>query len=319
MPALQGYVTNRNLEETQTGLTAINNLGTAPIGADISLFKNNLRNTSSITVVNSNIDSTTNTIRFTDRDVVFGTGTKVVLNNDQTLYIKNSNGKDSFQLSLLANLQTTVTLSNNYSGTYVRSDAITFENITNYSKKRRESVEITSDVAPNVGPFTADVQQQIVAFQRNIDLYNSVKANAYLTNNDIITDIDFQNEGQTTIYDPDNVNLSGISLDSGPGLFIYNFVTDSKVRAFSDFKNVWKSNLTDTYLETSAKKITVGSLSLKKDDAINIDQRAGTTPNIVIQGVSPVNVTTSNFTHATKVFINGEEYFLCLSNTDIMT
>jgi hypothetical protein len=318
MPALQGYVTNRNLEETQTGLTAINNLGDAPIGADISLLKNNLRNTSSITVVNSNINSTTNTIKFVDRDVVFSTGTKVVLNNDQTLYIKNSNGKDSFQLSGTPTLQSTLTLSNTYSGTYVRSDAITFENITNYSKKRRESVETLSDSVPAVGSYSANVQEQITAFQRNIDFYNSVKANAYLTNNNIITDIDFQNEGQTLVLDPDNVNLSGISLESGPGLFIYNFVTDTKVRAFSDFKNVWRSNLTDTYLETSAKKITVGSLSLKKDDVINIDQRAGTTPNIVIQGVTPVNITTSAFTHTTKILINGEEYFLCLANTDVI-
>lgn len=318
MPALQGYVTNRNLEETQTGLTAINNLGDAPIGADISLLKNNLRNTSSITVVNSNIDSTTNTIKFVDRDVVFGTGTKVVLNNDQTLYIKNSNGKDSFQLSGTPTLQSTLTLSNTYSGTYVRSDAITFENITNYSKKRRESVETVSDSVSNIGSYAVNVQEQIAAFQKNIDFYNSVKANAYLTNNNIVTDIDFQNEGQTVILDPDNVNLSGISLESGPGLFIYNFVSNTKVRAFSDFKNVWRSNLTDTYLETSAKKITVGSLSLKKDDAINIDQRAGTTPNIVIQGVTPVNITTSNFTHTTKILVNGEEYFLCLANTDVI-
>lgn len=321
MPALQGYVTNRNLDETQVGLGVLDNLGDAPIGNDISLFKNNMRNTSSITVSASSINTVSNTIKIPGNEIVFGSGTKVFFNNFYTYYIKNSNGKDAFQLSLLPSLETTVTLNNGFAGTYVRTDAITPENIRNYAKKRRPANELATEYNNNttIPSFTIDVSNTINIIEKNIDAFNSVKINSYSTNNNIVTDLNFLNQGHTIIKDPDNLNDLGISKTSGPGLFIYNFVTDNIIRAFSDTQNVWAPNLANTYLETTAEKITTGSLKVSKNDIITIEQKAGTSPALVTQGVSSLGITDRDFTHTVKVLINGEEYFLCMSNSSVVS
>lgn len=321
MPALQGYVTNRNLDETQVGLGVLDNLGDAPIGNDIALFKNNLRNTSSIDVSNSNINSVSNTIKIPGSEIVFGSGTKVFFNNYYTYYIKNSNGKDTFQLSSLANLETTVSLSNSFSGTYVRTDAITPENIRNYAKKRRPANELATEFDNNtfIPQFTINVSETINNLEKNLDSFNSVRINAYITNNDIITDLNFLNQGHTIINDPDNLNDLGVSKTAGPGIFVYNFVANTIIRAFSDTQNVWAPNLANTYLETTAEKITVGSLKVTKDDIITIEQKAGTNPALVTQGVSSLGITDRDFTHTVKVLINGEEYFLCMSNSSVVS
>ena len=321
MPALQGYVTNRNLDETQVGLGVLDNLGDAPIGNDIALFKNNMRNTSSITVSASSINSVSNTIKIPGSEIVFGSGTKVFFNNFYTYYIKNSNGKDTFQLSAVPNLDTTVTLNSGFAGTYVRSDAITPENIRNYTKKRRPANELATAFNNNttIPSFTIDVSNTINIVEKNIDAFNSVKINSYSTNNNIVTDLNFLNQGHTVINDPDNLNNLGVSKTSGPGLFIYNFVTDNIIRAFSDTQNVWQKNLANTYLETTAEKITVGSLKVTKNDIITIEQKAGTSPVLLTQGVSSLGITDRDFTHTVKVLINGEEYFLCMSNSSVVS
>lgn len=317
--AYQGFEIKRNLEENTIDRNALNNLGTSPIADDIVLFKNNRRNISSLVVTNNNINSVSDTIFFDNRDIVFTSGTKVILNDTNVYYVKNSNAENEFQLSVNSNLSDTVELSNSFSGTYFRSDEVTFENITNYRKKRRAVLTgSTSDIfvagfnSPSV--FETQVNNNIIAIEDKLTNFKSIKIDSILTDVSFTTDINFNKEGHTLITDPDNINNLNLTANSGPGLFIYNYATNTVIRAFSDSQNVWKKNDANTYLETTAKKITIGTLTVQSNSIV-LDQKSGSSSNLVIQASTPSNITTSVFRHKLKILVNGEEYFLCLSNT----
>lgn len=327
---LQGFVIERNLEETPVSLTAINNLGEAPIADDISLFKNNKRNVSTISVIESNISTLTNYITIPTATSVFTNKTRVS-KDGIFYYIKNSNGINRFQLSNDINLISTVALNNQFVGTYTRSDEITFENFTNYAKTRRPSIEnlprglgITTETA--VGEFTANVKEKIANFEEYVNFFKNLKFNSVVKTESFNTDIDFLNEGHLSIIDPDGVNNNSLTANSGPGVFIYNAATGSKIRAFSDSKNVWEPNPANTYLQTTARKITTGVLTVIANtvasNTVKIEQKPGSTENILIQTVTPITISedliNSAFNHKVRVIINGEDYFLCLSNTASM-
>lgn len=319
--AFQGFVINRNLEENPIDRNALNNLGESPIADDIALFKNNKRNTSVLVVANSNINSISDVISFNNTEFVYTNKTKVIFGSN-TYYVKNSNGKDSFQLSTNPDLSTTVELSNNFAGTYARSDEITFDNIANLSKIRRAAItSVVESVETSFQPFSTDVIENLNAFEFNLDNYNGIRENAVLRNQNYIFNTNLSKNGYTLIEDPDGVNNLSLSANSGPGLFVYNFISNTNIRAFSDSQNVWKPNedLTpNTYLETTAKKITTGQLTLNVANVV-IQQKAEGTSTLVINASTLSNITTSGsnpvFTHKAKVIINNEEYFLCLSNT----
>jgi len=316
----QGFIIKRNLEENPVDRNALNNLGGSPIADDIALFKNNKRNTSSINVANSNIDESNNTIFFENSDAVFTNNTKLLFNNTSVFYVKNSNGEDNFQLAVNSDLSDTVTLSNSFSGEYVRSDEITYDNIANYRKIRRPTNtnslgdEVASNLPLRERPFTTNVKDSILNSEKNIENFNRVKTNALISNKTFNSDFNFLKEGHSLILDPDGINDTGLSSPNSPGLFIY--ASNTKFRAFSDNSNLWKENIANTYLETTSRKITVGTLNIN-DDTITIEQKPDTA-NLVIQASSPTNITTSVFTHKVLVNINGEDYNLCLSNTGVV-
>lgn len=314
--AYQGFEIKRNLEENPVDVNALNNLGEAPIADDISLFKNNVRNVSTITVANSNINSTTDVISFTNTNIVFTSGTRVRLNNDAFYYVKNSNGETQFQLSSSPDLSDTVQLSNSFSGIYTRSDEVTLENISNYRKRRRDVTVISSDevAVTEAENFQPDIESLITSIDSNIVKYKTVRESAILENKNFISDINFDSEGHTLILDPDGFNNTSLSVNTGPGLFVYNFTSNTKIRAFSDTQNVWEPNLGNTYLQTTSKKITVGALTLNANN-LSLEEKSGTSPPLVNSSVSSANVTTSVFKNKIKALINGEEYYLCLSDS----
>jgi hypothetical protein len=318
----QGFEIKRNLEENPVDINALNNLGVAPIADDISLFKNNRRNVSFIEVANSNINSTSDFISFADKnidytnDVVFTNGTRVLLNNNSVYYVKNSNGETEFQLSTKSDLSDTVQLSNSFSGTYFRSDEVTVNNISNY-KKRRRAVAVTTSgelAVFEAANFEPNIDQSILKIEDNLTRYKTTRESSIIKDRNFTSDVDFNQEGHTLILDPDGSNDNSLTVNTGPGLFIYNFVSNTKIRAFSDSQNVWEPNLANTYLQTSSKKITVGSLSIESN-VITIEEKSGTSPALVINAASAANITNTVFTHKVKALINGEEYYICLSNS----
>ena len=322
----QGFVIVRNLEENPIDRNALNNLGGSPIADDINLFINNKRNVSTLSVALSNINSTTNKISYVDRDVVYTTGTKVIHKTDGLIYyIKNSNGLNEFQLSEDELLQTTVPLNSTFVGDYERSDEVTFENITNLKKTRRLAINQTNDQKDPYIPdaFSAVVKDEIAASENNIDNYLNVKSNALVSDKTFSSDINFYNVGHFRITDPDGLNNTNLSTTSGPGIFIYNSVSGTKVRAFSDTQNVWENNIGSTYLQTTASKITMGALKIESPSSVfTIQQKTGSTQDIVISATTPTNITTIEpnavFRFKMKISINDEDYFLCLSNTAVV-
>lgn len=322
----QGFVIVRNLEENPIDRNALNNLGGSPIADDINLFINNRRNVSTLSVALSNINTTTNKISYIDREIVYTNGTKVIHKTDGLVYyIKNSNGLNEFQLSDDELLQSTVALNSTFVGDYERSDEVTFENITNLKRTRRPAITQTNDQQNFYLPdaFSTVVKDQIAASENNIDNYLNVKSNALISNKTFLSDINFYNFGHFRITDPDGLNDTSLSTTSNPGIFIYNPATGAKVRAFSDTQNVWENNIDSTYLQTTATKITMGALKIESPTSVfTIQQKAGSTENIVISATTPSNITTIEpnavFRFKTKVSINGEDYFLCLSNTAVV-
>ena len=316
----QGFIIKRNLEENPVDRNALNNLGGSPIADDIALFKNNKRNVSSTTVANSNINEVNDTIFFDSSDAVFTNNTKLLFNDTSIFYIKNSNGENTFQLAVNSDLSDTVSLSNSFSGEYVRSDEITYENISNYKKIRRPTNtnslqdEVASNLPLRERPFVTNTKENILKSEKNIENFNRIKLNALITNKTFNSNFNFSEDGHSLIIDPDGVNDTGLSSPTAPGLFIY--ASNTKFRAFSDNSNVWKKNIANTYLETTSRKITVGTLNIN-DDIISIEQKPDTA-NLVIQASSPTNITTSVFTHKVLVNINGEDYYICLSNTGVV-
>lgn len=330
---LQGFVIRRNLEEVPNSFNAVNNLGESPIASDISLFKNNKRNVSTLSFDITNLNLVTNYIFFPNRSNVFSNGTKVLYNSIVYYYVKNSNGINSFQLSNDPGLVSTVILNVEFVGTLARSDEITFENITNYAKNRRQAITARSaGAAADIGgtfsiePFTTNVQEQVLAFEDNLNFFKNLKNNSVVKTQNFNTGGDFLSQGHLVISDPDGVNNLSLTANSGPGIFIYNAASGTKLRAFSDTKNVWAANIANTFLETTARKITVGRLSVIANtvasNTVIIQQKPGSSENLVVTTVTPIDVTdnvnTSAFNHKLKVTINGEEYSLCLSNTALM-
>ena len=322
---LQGFVIDRNLEENTEDFKSFNNLGVSPIADDISLLRNNRRNVSSLTVTNSNINTTINYIVFVNTEAVFTNGTKLTKTGGGIFYVKNSNGTDRFQLSLDENLLSTVTLNNTLSGVYTRSDEITSENFKNLKKNRRPSLEIVSAEETGtvisdipVDPINLSVKNEIDTFETYSDLYTNIRNKTILRTENFSTDVPFLNIGYVSINDPDNFNNLNLTANNGPGLFIYNASTGNKIRAFSDSNNVWAPNAANTFLETSANTITTGSLTLT-NNSVTIQRKPNSTQPLVINATSASAITTTGtdavFTHKMKIFINGEEFFLCLSNT----
>jgi len=310
--AFQGFAIKNNLGEAESDRAILNNLGGSPIGDDIGLLFNNNRNTSSLTIAADNISD--NLLTIPDAQVVFSNKTPITVGSS-TFYIKNSNGQDSFRLSSSPDLSDTV--ANPPEGEYVRSDAVTFDNISNYSVVRRSSDVNRTDADTQLGFVTSSsrsvflgnstVKQVIESLEKNIDFYNFRKSKSLNIERDFLGSKRLETSGVNIITDVDNVNNVGLT-NSSPGLFIYNAETNSGVRAFSSSDNPWTYDaITDPdnlIVKTSA--VTIGELKFSSTD---IELLSKSTP--LVETVASQTVI-SNFTHKIPITVNNELYFLCL-------
>ena len=252
--SFQGFAINKNLEESVQDRNTINNLAGSPFGDDIALFFNNRRNTSILTVADSNIRNSEGAIwekiTFPNNVAVFSNKTKITVGGE-VYYVKNSNGITQFSLSTREDLADTVGVPP--IGVYVRSDEITYDNIVNYSlplDRKFTNIEWstnTSDYNPTKFLYleTYGTSQSLLnSLIGDIDLYN------YRINKALKIDENFKAtqslsvNGYVIIKDPDGKNNTGLTNPDGsvtgkPGLFIYNVATDSLVRAFSSNDNPW--------------------------------------------------------------------------------
>jgi len=310
--AFQGFTVDNNLNESVNDREILNNLGGSPIGDDISLLFNNKRNVSTLNVTESNIIN--DTIVIPQSFSVFSNQTKITVNN-LVYYVKNSNGEDSFKLSTVPDLSDTVSLPP--AGMYVRSDEITFENITNYSQSRRSSDISRIDSVTQLGGINAQTTRSVILGDRtvkdiietvesNLDFYKLKKSKSLAINSNFLGSKALPISGIGFINDIDNINENSLT-EQSPGLFIYNAETNSVKRAFSSADNPWNDSDPNN-LVAATSSISIGVLNFS--DAIVITSKNINQP--MVQSVPAQSILPLNFTHKLPIILNNETYFLCL-------
>jgi hypothetical protein len=331
--ALQGFVKSANLAENTQDRTALNNLGTAPIADDISLFINNSANTSEliidadeydrisglVTIVNDTAElSRARSAVFTNGDPIkieYLDGT-VVLENG---YIRSSDGETQFGFANNLALDDEFTFRPSASFKVIRSDAVVLENLT-YLGVEQTTASFSSGLASGDGDDNSNTYGVIdnlsyaEAFAEIYSYLDVAKYQArkkFVSDEDVNTDDNFYTEGTFSIRDPGNTIVEeGLSATS-PGLYITNPESPlgniQKILAFSDSFNPWENqNISGTdYLVTESASVTAGDLIL--NNGFNIT------------GITPTNdsgsVNATSFTHKVPFVLNGVTYYLCLSNT----
>jgi hypothetical protein len=322
MSAFQGFDIKLNLSENTADRDVLNNLGEAPIADDITLFLNNLRNVSSLVVTSAERQGSF--IRFNPniQRFIFTNGTKITVNSS-TFFVGDSNSINEFKLYTNEALTTLVT--NPPLGTYIRSDAVTFKDVTNLNKLRDPVIENIS--LSQVGDFDPSQQRNANIYTSYIRVYSSIRSgfslgvSGYINSIDneldlfslrkrnsvtSITDFNSNNNlslsGKIFVSDPDGQNNTTVSSITGPGIFILNTDTDQATRIFSSNENVWTES--GNNLVAASKEIVVGNFIFDSGAKI---LRKNNSPAIITE---EEQVTT--FTHYIDVIVNGETYSLCL-------
>jgi hypothetical protein len=331
--ALQGFVRSSNLAENTQDRTALNNLGTAPIADDISLFINNSQNVSFIEIDVDEYDRISGLVTIINdtaelarnRSAVFTNGDPIKLEYlDGTLikdavYIRDSDGETTFGFANNLNLDDEFTFRPTGSFKVIRSDKVVLENIT-FLGVENATASFSNGLAAGDGDDNSNsfgVIDNLSYAEAFAEIYSYLDVAKYqarkkfVSDQDVATDDNFYTEGTFTIRDPGNTIVEeGLTITS-PGLYITNPESPlgniQKILAFSDAFNPWENqNIGGAdYLVTESASVTAGDLIL--NNGFNI---TGITP-IVSSGT--INAIT--FTHKVPFILNGVTYYLCLSNT----
>ena len=324
--SVQGFVKSSNLKENELDRQAINNLATAPIADDITLFINNLKNESSLQVFSSEYDVITGLITIVNDDAEIAAARSAVYTNGDIvriedasgnlvkgdLYIRDSDGEFTFGFALDADLNNQYIFTPPGEFYVIRNDAVLLSNLENLGV-----LENTASFATGLGDGTGDEDttvdvdtedtyaNQFSEIYEYLDIAKYQADSKFVNDEDVAADVNFAMEGMFTIRDPSDLIVGeGIS-DNSPGLYITDPTSPvnniQKIRAFSDTFNPWEDTV--TALTTQSVSVTTGDLKLNQ--------------GITIQGITPntesgtVNNTT--FTHKVKVNIDGIDYYLCLN------
>ena len=323
--SVQGFVKLANLRENELDRQALNNLATAPIADDISLFINNLKNESKLEISHIEFDRITGLVTIVNntaelaasRSAVFTNGDKVRIEDtngniiQSDLYIARSDGEFTFGFATDEELNNQFNFSPSEPFLVIRNDQVLLENFENLGIQQTTAslnvgLEDNSDES-----FDADVDEeetyadQFLEIYQYLDIAKFLAESKFVNDKDVAANIEFAMEGIFTIKDPsDTIVNDGIN-DNSPGLYITDPTSDvtniQKIRAFSDTYNPWED--TGSALTTQSSSVTTGTLKLNN--------------GIQIQGISPVsqsgNVDNTTFTHKIKVNIDGIDYYLCLN------
>lgn len=343
MTAFQGFDRKLNLGENTDDRDVLNNLGIAPIADDIALFTNNLRNTSEMLITLDRRQGNTISFNPLSQRFVFTNGTKIIAFAGETIigeyFVGNSNSLNEFQLYSDVDLTQLVFPPAGVDVRYVRSDAILKEDVLNLVKPRRPVVELqafSQITPPSVNAFgtvssniytslrrvystyqggadaaLATITGYMNAIESSIDTFEQKKQKSIINSVDFISENKITFDGNIIVTAPTGVNVTSVSLDSGPGIFILDTTTDIPKRAFSDNENVWTAEplVNPTDLVAATREIVMGNLVF--DDGVRIIRKAGLPEIAVEANPAPANLA-NTFTHYVKVIVNGEEYSLCL-------
>lgn len=325
----QGFDIILNLSESDSSETdrdIVNNLGGGNIADDLLRFYNNLRNFSVLTIESGNISGSQ--ITKADAQFVYTTGTKITV-NDTTYYVKDSDGKTKFRLSTQPSLSTTV--SSPPIGDYIRSDAVTFDDITNLRVDRPRTVQdlsgsklyeslssLTNDELYQLNTslisminsaqgtrFPTSTTSYIQTIDNAIDLYEQRASKTIARDVNFMSSTGLSFNGVVEVVDSGNLNEETLPPSNNPGVFIVNPKTGVYARAFSSNDNVWEQNGSNLVVDSTS--VIIGDLSFTGPNGINFKTKGSA---VLVETVTPsANL---NFTHYVDIDINGESYSLCL-------
>jgi hypothetical protein len=332
--SVQGFLKSANLLENTQDRQALNNLGTAPIADDISLFINNNQNVSSLTIADAEYNFITGLITIVNdtaelnasRSAVFTNGDPVritymddsVLQSD--LFITQSDGETTFGFASDFAGDSQYTFDPPAAGfKVVRSDAVVLSNLTYLG-----AVEDTAGFSSGLGEGASGVEgegasgidtddtyaNQFLSIYQYLDIAKYQADKKFVSDRNVATDDDFRMEGMFNIEDPSDMILTEGVNSNSPGLYITNPASPlsniQRIRAFSDTSNPWEVTGTGVNTQLSTGAITAQTGDLKLNNGI------------LINGVAPINesgnVNNVTFTHKAKVKIDGIDYFLCLTS-----
>jgi hypothetical protein len=333
----QGFEKELNLTETTDDRQILNNLGGGSIASDIALFRNNLRNTSSLiwkyntdsSIITSNkfIFPTTTSFIFTDGDEVKVQGTDLGnLDTTTTYYVIDFEvglgvwkDQQGFSLSLTKG-GSAVSLADPITADveFIRRDQVTQENILNIASLN--ILEAGND--PTFGyaiGSSGTFSEGFNIIENNVSNANFAKEQKYVTNQSLTTSLPINIEGLITVEDPADTNTSAAALteNKSPGVYItdpYTSILDTtKIRAYSSSQQPWVESvdIEDPLaippkfgkLTTESTQVNIADLYFENGIKIdNIDAITSTT--------GTVNTTATQFTHKLPVKINGIDCFI---------
>jgi hypothetical protein len=334
-----GYEVLRNLAESTNDRVALTNLGGGGIDADLSLFINNLNNTTKLTwrydtnfsaiVDNKFIFPTTVPLVYTNGDVV----TVSIPEDEPTqlnpslgdldpeliYYVVELNLRDGQRLTQVSfGLSTSpdgplVSL-NNIIGSVVltRSDPVTKENILNISSATSSAFDFGLAETDLTYNFT-DFNNAFDDIESNIDTFNYLRSFKYVNNQSTTINRKIAIEGSVEIYDPAEHNSSALNLNTetstkSPGVYISDPFSDildiKKTRAYSTDSSPWEDSISTPELITKSEQVNIGELYFSNGIKFN-----GIT-HLNTNNESPV---AAAFTHKILVLIDGVEYSILLN------
>ena len=294
----QGFRRDLNLEETTNEVLALSNLGGPNLPNDLRIIQNNLRNISTVgyvTFSNGFFSFPDNEFVFTNDDIV-GVSTSVSVGSTTLVpgteyFVCNSNGETQFKLSSTTSSSgvSTITVTDVSPSVFnfIRNDSVILDNLVNLIEPEKLDEEFSF--------LSGNVNDTFITIQDSNETAEFFITKKYKTNEDITTTDELKFEGSIQIEDPAalNANLSGLSDDNSPGVFI------GTTRAFSSDNNPWTQ--VGTALSTSSSEVSLAELLFY--DGLNISG---------ISTISDTVVAATAFTHKIPIIVNNETYYLLL-------
>jgi len=313
-----GHIIKRALNESDTAgkdrLILDNLTSEAGVGAsaDIELFINNFRNTSTIYSDEYELDG--ELIILTNATIIpFANNNKIQVDGI-TAYVYESNGIDKFKLRRVNGSSYIPT------GDIVRNDSVTYENILNLSPDRYPSTKTSNDsnqtelsaasvVSESGTENITDIYGQysinslITEIDNVVNNYIYKKSNSILLNKENLLYDKLEIEGSVKVLNLDEfgnkVQIQETLEDTDSGVYIISEEL-TPLRAFGDNTNPWDTTTNGGYNTTQSTQMTVGNIFL-------------TDPDITGPTVTTIPSTSIDATHKIPVMVNGELYYLLLT------
>jgi hypothetical protein len=317
----QGFEKALNLGESVDDRQILNNLAGGNIQADIALFRNNKRNTSSLLWKFNFNGSTITSNRFvfpTDVPFVYTGGDEVKvtgsslgnLNTIATYYVVDLQvglgtlrNQSAFGLALTKGGARIALGSIGGDITFIRKDEVTKENIFNIATPDTLEQGVSAEASTFAYNIGATFNDAFDTIDGNIDIANFLRTQKYVTNQSITTDKQVRLEGALVSQDPagSNSTAANLALSKAPGVFItdpFSSLLDiQKTRAYSTNSQPWVEETGK--LTTRSTQVNIGDLYF--ENGIKVDS---------FDGVEVLTGSVTEFTHKLPVKINGVEYFV---------